>query len=182
MHGSDRVVALEVYLRMIQLNLTKRAVCALGAVSFVAFTLFFLRHGEAAPGYFGRTSLTTTSTTGLLNDINNSTLGVRFHLAHVLVDSDANEIFPSRQFEKMFVVGLASRTDRRDGMVLQAALSNMEINFVDGVKGEDVSDKAIPQSVKHDRLRPASIGSWRAHMNAIQQYAYPPSMAGCSLH
>jgi hypothetical protein len=73
------------------------------------------------------------------------------------------------QFEKIFVVGLPSRTDRRDGMVLQAALSNMSIEFIDGVVGSEVPDKAIPKAKGRERLKDASIGSWRAHMNAIRE-------------
>ena len=76
---------------------------------------------------------------------------------------------PGLQFEKIFVVGLPARTDRRDGMVLQAALSNMEIEFIDGVAGGEVPDKAIPMNKGQKRLKDASIGSWRAHMNAIQE-------------
>lgn len=73
------------------------------------------------------------------------------------------------QFEKIFVVGLPSRTDRRDGMALQAALTNMEIEFIDGVAGADVPDKAVPMEKGKERLKDASIGSWRAHMNAIRE-------------
>ncbi|KAI1099768.1 hypothetical protein F4804DRAFT_320943 [Jackrogersella minutella] len=83
----------------------------------------------------------------LIDDIGNSTLG----------------------FQDILVVGLPSRTDRRDGMVLQAGLSDMEIKFVDGVSGGKVPDKAIPTTSDHGRMNDASLGSWRAHMNAIQE-------------
>jgi hypothetical protein len=73
------------------------------------------------------------------------------------------------QFEKIFVVGLPSRTDRRDGMVLQAAVSDLSIEFIDGVWGDEVPDKALPNFRGHDRLPDPSIGSWRGHMNAIQE-------------
>ena len=74
------------------------------------------------------------------------------------------------QFEKIFVVGLPSRSDRRDGMVLQAALSDIQIEFIDGVRGKDVPDKAVPMySSDSKRLPDASIGSWRAHMNAARE-------------
>ncbi|KAK3302648.1 glycosyltransferase family 25 protein [Chaetomium strumarium] len=86
----------------------------------------------------------------LMGDIQNTTLG----------------------FEKIFVVGLPSRTDRRDGMVLQAALSNMSIEFIDGVVGSEVPDKAIPKAKGRERLKDASIGSWRAHMNAIREVVH----------
>ena len=71
------------------------------------------------------------------------------------------------------MVGLPSRTDRRDAMILSAALSNLEIEFVDGVLGEDVVDSAIPSLDESPRkLGNTSIGSWRAHMNAIQEFVY----------
>jgi hypothetical protein len=79
----------------------------------------------------------------------------------------------SSQFEKIFVVGLPARTDRRDGMVLQASLSNMDIEFIDGVDGKDIPDKAVPMVKGSKRLKDASIGSWRAHMNAVQECASP---------
>ncbi|KAI2472710.1 hypothetical protein F4781DRAFT_444434 [Annulohypoxylon bovei var. microspora] len=82
-----------------------------------------------------------------MDDIRNSTLG----------------------FQEIIVVGLPSRTDRRDGMSLQAALSDTEIRFVDGVSGKDMPNKAIPTTSQHERMNDASLGSWRAHMNAIQE-------------
>ncbi|KAK4137117.1 glycosyltransferase family 25 protein [Trichocladium antarcticum] len=84
---------------------------------------------------------------GLMGDIYNSTLG----------------------YEKIFVVGLPSRSDRRDTMVLQAALSDIQIEFIDGVMGKDVPNKAIPMERGKDRQPNATIGSWRAHMNAIRE-------------
>lgn len=77
----------------------------------------------------------------------------------------------SPQFEKIFVIGRPSRTDRRDGMVLAAALSNLEIEFIDGVEGKDVPDKALLNSqAELKRLADPVIGAWRAHMNVIQEF------------
>ncbi|KAJ1323903.1 glycosyl transferase family 25 [Microdochium nivale] len=72
-------------------------------------------------------------------------------------------------FGDILTVSLKSRTDRRDSMHLQSSLSGFHINFIDGVNGDDVSDKAIPTTFKHGRMRGSSVGSWRGHMNAIQQ-------------
>ncbi|KAH7021525.1 putative LPS glycosyltransferase [Microdochium trichocladiopsis] len=72
-------------------------------------------------------------------------------------------------FGDILSVSLPSRTDRRDSMHLQSSLSGFHVTFVDGVNGDDVVDKAIPNTFKHDRMRGSSIGSWRGHMNAIQQ-------------
>lgn len=60
-------------------------------------------------------------------------------------------------------------------MVLAAAVSNLQIEFIDGVKGQDVPDKAIPIDKGGKRIGNASIGSWRAHMNAVQEYDYFPT-------
>ncbi|EFY97899.1 glycosyl transferase family 25 protein [Metarhizium robertsii] len=71
-------------------------------------------------------------------------------------------------FQDILVVGMPSRTDRRDGMILGAALSGLKINFIDGVKGEDVYEKAIPvPEDRNNHLKGPGLGSWRAHMNAI---------------
>jgi hypothetical protein len=72
------------------------------------------------------------------------------------------------QFEKIFVVNLPERTDHRDGLILASAVSGIDVEFVDGVHGADVPDKALP-SFHSPELSPGTIGSWRAHMNAIQQ-------------
>lgn len=47
-------------------------------------------------------------------------------------------------------------------MKVAASLSNISINFLDGVYGADVSSKALPYGF--DR-KPNVVGSWRAHMN-----------------
>lgn len=54
-------------------------------------------------------------------------------------------------------------------MVLQAGISDVEIEFIDGVKGDTIPDNAIPSSPDHGRPPPGTLGSWRAHMNAIQE-------------
>ncbi|KAK9426084.1 hypothetical protein SUNI508_12628 [Seiridium unicorne] len=54
-------------------------------------------------------------------------------------------------------------------MVLAAALSNIEIEFIDGLLGETVPDKAIPAGPDYTRLPEPVIGSWRGHLNAIHE-------------
>lgn len=66
-------------------------------------------------------------------------------------------------------MSLPSRTDRRDAITLSAALSGIDVEFIDGLQGQDVPDKAIPSGPGQNRMGDASIGSWRAHMNAIQE-------------
>ncbi|KAI1479038.1 glycosyltransferase family 25 protein [Daldinia eschscholtzii] len=95
----------------------------------------------------GRTTITPQPELADIDDTRNNTLG----------------------FEKIFVIGLPSRTDRRDGMILQTAISNFEFEFIDGVDGKDIPDKAIPTSHELKRLDNPTLGAWRAHINAIQE-------------
>jgi hypothetical protein len=62
-------------------------------------------------------------------------------------------------------------------MTLGAALGNLEIEFIDGVMGNTVPDKAVPLTPELDRPPDPVVGSWRAHMNAIQELVaiYPGS-------
>jgi ribosomal protein L30E len=48
------------------------------------------------------------------------------------------------KFEKIIVIGLPTRTDRRDAIALSAALSNIDVEFFDGVPGETVQKKVLP--------------------------------------
>ncbi|KAI1374626.1 glycosyltransferase family 25 protein [Hypoxylon crocopeplum] len=116
-------------------------IIAISAVVLLSLYLLSTRGGNVP--YFN----TERATSSLTNDIYNNTFG----------------------FEKVFVIGLPSRTDRRDGMVLGAALSNLEIEFIDGVDGKDVPDKALPTSPDQNRMPDPVVGSWRAHINAIQE-------------
>ena len=64
------------------------------------------------------------------------------------------------QFEKTFVVSLALRTDRRDGMILAAALSDIEFECIDGVDGAFIPDQALPQFSASDNPSKPVIGPW----------------------
>ncbi|KAF7553109.1 hypothetical protein G7Z17_g3869 [Cylindrodendrum hubeiense] len=83
----------------------------------------------------------------LLDDIRNHTLG----------------------FEQVFVLGLPERTDRRDAMTLSTALSGISFQFINGVLGDSISDKAIPKESKHKKISPGALGCWRGHMNVLQE-------------
>jgi hypothetical protein len=54
-------------------------------------------------------------------------------------------------------------------MTLAAALSGFDIEFINGVLGRKIPDKAIPKATKHDRMSDGPLGSWRAHINAIRE-------------
>ncbi|KAI1275979.1 hypothetical protein F5Y07DRAFT_367759 [Xylaria sp. FL0933] len=72
-------------------------------------------------------------------------------------------------FSNIFVVGLPERTDKRDALVLTSALTGFHIDFIDGVRGESIPDKAVPFGVNRNALMETNLGSWRGHMNAIRR-------------
>ncbi|KAH8891158.1 hypothetical protein GQ53DRAFT_781936 [Thozetella sp. PMI_491] len=78
-------------------------------------------------------------------------------------------IFTFLLFEKIFVISLPSRTDRRDAILLSAALSNIEIEFIDAVQGNEVPDKSMIKTWDYPRLQDGEIGCWRSHVNAMHE-------------
>ncbi|KIW72024.1 hypothetical protein PV04_00248 [Phialophora macrospora] len=71
-------------------------------------------------------------------------------------------------FERIFAINLPERSDHRDGLVLATAVSNITVEFVEGIHGDKIPAKVLPPNFNQD-LNPGSIGSWRAHMNAIRR-------------
>ncbi|KAF2838870.1 glycosyltransferase family 25 protein [Patellaria atrata CBS 101060] len=81
-----------------------------------------------------------------IRDIQNSTLG----------------------FQKIFILSMPNRSDKRDALTLSAYLTGLDVEFIDGVNGSLVSEKAYPQPWKQDE--PAgTIGCWRGHMEIYQK-------------
>ncbi|KAI1340649.1 glycosyltransferase family 25 protein [Xylariaceae sp. FL0016] len=84
--------------------------------------------------------------------------------------SDINRVTNSTLgFSKVFVVGLPERTDKRDALTLLSAVTGFDIEWVDGVKGESVSDKAIPWRTDRKKLWESNLGSWRGHLDAVRR-------------
>ncbi|KAK8075774.1 glycosyltransferase family 25 protein [Apiospora hydei] len=71
-------------------------------------------------------------------------------------------------FEKVFVINLPDRTDKRDALSLVAALTGIQLDWVRALRGADVPDKALPLGVDRQGWRDGGIGSWRSQMNAIR--------------
>jgi len=42
------------------------------------------------------------------------------------------------------VLGLKERSDKRDAMVLASSLTGFDVEFLDAVTGDEVSDKVLP--------------------------------------
>lgn len=80
-------------------------------------------------------------------------------------------------FEKVFVVGLKERSDKRDALALSSALTGFKLEWVDGVRGETIPNKAVPAGVDRKALWETNLGSWRGHMNAVRGYlTLPPGV------
>ena len=54
-------------------------------------------------------------------------------------------------------------------MTLAAALTDFQMDFIDGLTNDAVVDKALPTDTIRKDFGPGIIGSWRAHINAIQR-------------
>lgn len=72
-------------------------------------------------------------------------------------------------FGAIFVVGLPEASHKRDALELMGDVTGLRISWVDGVKGEQVPDKALPYGMNRSILGEGNVGSWRAHMNAIRR-------------
>lgn len=66
---------------------------------------------------------------------------------------------------------MPSRTDRRDAVSLAAAVSDFQIDFIDGVGGDSIPEKALPPGGSGESVKLAKgiRGSWRSHMNALRE-------------
>lgn len=72
-------------------------------------------------------------------------------------------------FEKVFSIGLRERTDKRDAMALMAALSGFKVDWIDGVRPDNIPDKAVPFGIDRSKASDNFLGSWRGHMDTIRQ-------------
>lgn len=72
-------------------------------------------------------------------------------------------------FGATILISLKDRTDRRDAVSLICSLSDISITHtVDGVRGEDISNKSKPDGTAKQDLRPAEMGAWRSHMDTFK--------------
>jgi hypothetical protein len=70
---------------------------------------------------------------------------------------------------KLLVLNMPKRTHRRDAVSLATAASNMNVEFVMGVRGESIPEDALPPGGSTDTIKlPKWIkGSRRSRMNAL---------------
>jgi hypothetical protein len=72
-----------------------------------------------------------------------------------------------KQFQKILVVNLPSRTDRRDAMAVQAACTNLTLEFVPAVTDAD-EGHLPPGGSGLGADKPSGLGAWRSHLNAAR--------------
>ncbi|PYI00551.1 LPS glycosyltransferase, partial [Aspergillus sclerotiicarbonarius CBS 121057] len=70
-------------------------------------------------------------------------------------------------FEHIYAIGLKERTDKRDFLTLAASMAGFRVEWVDGVRPDEFSEKAAANIMQDNLLKPSEIGCWRAHMNAL---------------
>lgn len=72
-------------------------------------------------------------------------------------------------FEAIILISLDSRTDRQDAISLITSSVDIKITkVVSAVKGEDISEKAMPGGSAKAILPKPYLGSWRSHMDAFK--------------
>lgn len=71
-------------------------------------------------------------------------------------------------FQKVFVINLPERTDKRDALSLVSALTDIKLTWTSAIRGSNVPDKALPLGVDRKGWRDGGIGSWRSQMNVIR--------------
>lgn len=71
-------------------------------------------------------------------------------------------------FNKIFVLSMPDRTDKRDSLALAASLTGIDIEWADGVDGSKTNPKAVPDHWSKTESN-GTYGCWRAHMNALQR-------------
>lgn len=71
-------------------------------------------------------------------------------------------------FEKIFVINLPERADKRDALSLVSTLTDIKLTWTNALRGTSVPDKALPLGVDRKGWRDGGIGSWRSQMNVIR--------------
>ena len=136
-------------------------------VALLGTIFLFLGLSRASPAPFYRSAIGPFSVReSSLQHVSNRTLGVSTNYFHSTVAGSRHHIdrpLTSTQFQKIFVINLPSRTDHRDSMSLAAALTDLQIDYVDGVT--EVDNKTLPPGGKEVNLHSGALGNWRAHMN-----------------
>ncbi|KAJ5396798.1 hypothetical protein N7509_004911 [Penicillium cosmopolitanum] len=71
-------------------------------------------------------------------------------------------------FEKIFSINLPTRPDKKDNIILGSAVSDLKVDWIDGVNPEEISPKSYPYNWNFDH-EPTEYAARRAHLDAIQR-------------
>ncbi|KAH8649450.1 hypothetical protein BGZ60DRAFT_389973 [Tricladium varicosporioides] len=96
-------------------------------------------------------------------------------LEYVLSDDSLRSIENSTLgFQKLFVINMPARTDRRDAVDLAAATTNLKFDFIPGVGGDSIPEAALPPEGSRESIKMLKgiRGSWRSHMNALNEIVH----------
>lgn len=81
---------------------------------------------------------------GDFDHISNTTLGVSIRFMDSTWSTDLSLTNFFYQFEHIYAIGLKERTDKRDFLTVSASVSGFEVDWVDGVRSQDLQQKALP--------------------------------------
>ena len=70
-------------------------------------------------------------------------------------------------FQKVFVVSMPNRPDKRDAISMAMAVTNIDFEFIDGVNFDDLSPKSVPYDWDWEKFGATTAGCKRAHLNAL---------------
>ncbi|KAJ5202793.1 hypothetical protein N7449_004872 [Penicillium cf. viridicatum] len=70
-------------------------------------------------------------------------------------------------FEHIYAISMKERTDKRDFLTLAASVSGFKVEWLDGVRPDDLHPKAMPDGLDPSLVKPTVVACWRAHMNAL---------------
>ncbi|KAH6679136.1 glycosyltransferase family 25 protein [Halenospora varia] len=68
-------------------------------------------------------------------------------------------------FQKVLVIGLKERTDKKDLLTLQASLTGIDLSWIEAVHSDDIKEKGLPPAMY---LQGNFLASWRSHINAVR--------------
>ncbi|GFF69687.1 conserved hypothetical protein [Aspergillus lentulus] len=71
-------------------------------------------------------------------------------------------------FEHVYAIGLRERTDKRDFLALAASIVGFQVDWLEGVKPDELHPKSLPQGMNMTIIKPTVAACWRAHMNALR--------------
>jgi len=58
-------------------------------------------------------------------------------------------------------------------LVLSAATLGLQIEWIEGVLGDEIANKSLPPKMEDANLSSGVKGCWRAHMDAYHAYVFP---------